>query len=498
MVVKILKRPSGKNSRLNLPPGPNPLPIIGNIHELFGSPNPLYHLLRDLAKEYGPLMHLKLGETSNIIVTSAEMAREIYKTHDITFASRPSHHPAFKIVSYNFADIMFSPYGKYWRELRKICNMELLSAKSVQSFRSIREDEVFNVIKSISSQKGSIMNLTRSIFSLTYSITSRSAFGKRNEDTEEFIQLLDETNGLATGFSLADMYPSVKLFQVMAPMRFKLEKAHKESDKILENILNEHKRNSKEAIQGGGECKEDLVDVLVNIQKRGDFEPQLTDTNIKAIMLDIFSAGSEASAATIEWAISEMIRNPQIMKRAQDEVRNHFDNKGNVDESRLHELKYLHAIIKETLRLQPSVPLLLPRECAEQCDINGFQVPAKARIIVNAWAIGRDPNYWSEAEKFNPSRFLDSKIDFKGDDYEYIPFGAGRRICPGISFSQASIELTLAQLLFHFDWKLPGDLKQEELNMAARFGVTMRRKNDLLLIPIPYSRSCLRMNNFNL
>ena len=213
---------------------------------------------------------------------------------------------------------------------------------------------------------------------------------------------------------------------------------------------------------------------------------------------DIFSAGSEASAATIEWAISEMIRNPQIMKRAQDEVRNHFDNKGNVDESRLHELKYLHAIIKETLRLQPSVPLLLPRECAEQCDINGFQVPAKARIIVNAWAIGRDSNYWSEAEKFNPSRFLDSKIDFKGDDYEYIPFGAGRRICPGISFSQASIELTLAQLLFHFDWKLPGDLKQEELNMAARFGVTMRRKNDLLLIPIPYSRSCLRMNNFNL
>ena len=163
--------------------------------------------------------------------------------------------------------------------------MDLLSARSVQSFRSIREDEVFKVIKSISSQKGSIMNLTRSIFSRTYSITSRSAFGKRNEDTEEFIQLLDETNGLATGFSLADMYPSVKLFQVMAPMRFKLEKAHKESDKILENILNEHKRNSKEAIQGGGECKEDLVDVLVNIQKRGDFEPQLTDTNIKAIML---------------------------------------------------------------------------------------------------------------------------------------------------------------------------------------------------------------------
>ncbi|XP_027181815.1 tabersonine 16-hydroxylase 2-like [Coffea eugenioides] len=156
----------------------------------------------------------------------------------------------------------------------------------------------------------------------------------------------------------------------------------------------------------------------------------------------------------MEWAIGEIIKNPEIMKRAQYEVTSIYNDKGNVDESRLHELKYLHA----------SAPLLLPRECGQQCKINGYDIPAKADIIVNAWAIGRDPKYWIEAEKFNPSRFLDSEIDYKGNNFEYIPFGAGRRICPGASFSQAVVYLVLAQLLFHFDWKL---LQSREASQAS-------------------------------
>ncbi|CDP17724.1 unnamed protein product [Coffea canephora] len=489
MVAKILKSSSGKNSRLRLPPVPNPLPIIGNMHQLFGSP--FHHLLRDLAKKYGPLMHLKLGETPTIIVTSPEMAKEIYRTNDVIFASRPSHRVTFKIFSYNHNDIIFSPYGNYWRQLRKICTMEVLSPKRVQTFKAIREDEVFDLIKSISLQKGSSINLSRRIFSLTYSITSLAAFGKRNKDIERFLHFVDELNGLASLFCLADMYPSVKFLQLTSTVRSSYEKIHKQVDEILENILDEHKGKVQESKQECEEGKEDLVDVLLNIQKRGDFEPQLTDTNIKAVILDVFSAGSETTSTAMEWAISEMVKNPEIINRAQCEVRSLYNGKGNVDESRLHELKYLHAIIKETLRLHPNAPLLLPRECTEECRINGYDIPAKAQVIVNAWALGRDPLYWSEAEKFNPSRFLDSKLDYKSNNFEYIPFGAGRRICPGISFSQAVVQLALAQLLFHFDWKLPGDLKPEELDMADNLGVTIRRKNDLHLIPIPYLGSCL-------
>ncbi|XP_027120747.1 tabersonine 16-hydroxylase 2-like [Coffea arabica] len=494
ILIKMLSKPIRKNSRLKLPPGPKPLPIIGNIHQLFGSQ--LHLMLRDLAGRYGPLMHLKLGEISTIIVTSPEMAKEIYKTNDMLFASRPNHHVAFNIISYGFTDLVLAPYGNHWRQLRKICTVELLSRNRVQAFKSIREEEVFNLIKSIHSQKGSIINISKSLFSLSYGITGCIAFGKKDRNTEKYIQLTEEISKLTSGFSLADMYPSVKLLQVLSITRYKKEIVHKQVDEIVENILKDHKEKLlKEANQASTEeTKETIVDVLLKIQKRGDFDPELTDTIIKAVIFDIFTAGSETWSTTMEWAISEIIRNPVVMERAQDEVRNVFDEKGNVDESSLHELKYLGAIIKETLRIHPSVPLLLPRECSEQCEINGYQIPAKSRVLVNAWAIGRDPMYWVDAEKFNPDRFLDSEVDYKGNNYEYIPFGSGRRICPGISYAQANIELLLAQLLFHFDWKLPGELKHDQLDMTENFGLSMRRKNDLHLILDPYHCSGLNKN----
>ncbi|KAL6976071.1 hypothetical protein U1Q18_024865 [Sarracenia purpurea var. burkii] len=174
------------------------------------------------------------------------------------------------------------------------------------------------------------------------------------------------------------------------------------------------------------------------------------------------------------------------MKKAQSKVRQVFDKNGNVHESGLHELKYLNLIIKETLRVHPAAPLSVPRESSDQCMINGYEIPAKTKVIINVWAIGRDPRYWNEPEKFNPERFLDSAIDFKGRDFEYIPFGAGRRICPGILFALPNIELPLAQLLYHFDWKLPNGIEQEELDMEEVFGLTVGRRRDLCLIPTPY------------
>jgi cytochrome P450 len=199
---------------------------------------------------------------------------------------------------------------------------------------------------------------------------------------------------------------------------------------------------------------------------------------------DLFTGGGETSPGAILWGMSEIVKNPKVMEEAQTEVRRVFDGKGFVDETELHQLIYLKSVIKETMRLHPTLPLLVPRESRERCQINGYEIPAKTRVMVNAWAIGRDPRYWVEAESFKPERFVNSPIDFKGTDFEYIPFGAGRRMCPGIAFAIPSIELPLAQLLYHFDWKLPNGMKNEELDMTESFGLTVGRKYDLCLIPI--------------
>ncbi|KAL5549561.1 hypothetical protein UlMin_004792 [Ulmus minor] len=486
MVAKILHKLKSKNSILRFPPGPKKLPLIGNLHNLVGSLP--HHSLRNLANKYGPLMHLQLGEVSNIVVSSSEMAKEIMKTHDIIFANRPFL-LAIQILIYDSTNIAFSPYGYYWRQLRKICTMELLSQKRVQSFRSIREEEISNLVKGIQLSEGSQINLSERILSLSYGITARAAFGKKCKHEKEFISIVKEASKVTAGFCVADMYPSIKILQHFSGLRKKLEKLHREVDSILGNIIDEHREKMMKVKQDGdgvGDVEEDLVEVLLKLQKSGDLDHPLTDNNIKAVLVDMFSAGSETSSTAIGWAISELLKNPKEMEKAQEEVRRVYLGKTSIDETYIHELKFLRSVIKETLRLHPPVPLLLPRESSQSCVIEGYEIPAKTKVIVNGWAIGRDPKRWKEAEKFYPERFLDSLIDYKGADFEFIPFGAGRRICPGMSFATAVVELTLAKLLYHFDWKFPGDMKEEDLDMKESFGLAVGRKTDLQLIPISY------------
>ncbi|XP_023750348.1 premnaspirodiene oxygenase [Lactuca sativa] len=477
MVIKVLR---GSKTPPNLPPGPRKLPIIGNILDVVG-PFP-HHTLRDLAQKYGPLMHLQLGENSTIIASSAETAKEVMKTNDINFANRPFLLAAH-IISYKSTNIMFSPYGDYWRQLRRICNSELLSAKHVQSLGPIREEEVSHLITTISKHSGSPINLSEHIYALTYGILTRSVFGKKLKQQEALISLINEALGISGGFSLTDLYPSSKLVAFLSGLRPKLEKIHERFDVMLDDIIEEHKA------QQVGKGKVDvnhhlLFDVLLKLQEHGNLELPLTMDNIKAIILDIISAGSDTSSTVIEWAMSELLKNPEIMDKAQNEVRKAFSTKTTVDESGIQSLEFLKLIIKETLRLHPPAPLMLPMENREKCEINGYEIPVRTKVIVNVWAIGRDPKYWKDPERFHPERFLNSSIDYRGLDFEYIPFGSGRRICPGISFGLANLELPLASLLYHFDWKLADSSRMnQDLDMTEAFGVTVKRKTFLNLIP---------------
>ncbi|CAL1386259.1 unnamed protein product [Linum trigynum] len=483
-----------KLSRRRLPPDPWKLPIIGNLHQL--ALHPLPHVrLRDLALKHGPLMHLQLGEASTVVVSSPEVAREVMRTHDLNFSNRPLLASA-RVFTYDFTSLSFSPHGDYWRRLRKIFALELLSNSRVHSFWSIREEEaaqaVAGLARAAAARAPPVVNLSRLVYEWTSSVTARAAFGgKTSEDQAGFLTIADEILREAAGFSLADVFPSCRWLHRICGTEATLADIRQRLDRVLGNIIANHRSKRTRGGDDDDGCStgtaKDLIDVLLKVQEDGQLDFPLGDDSLKAVIMDIFVGGTETSSTTVEWAMSELLRDKKTLKKAQSEVRRVFGSTGIVEEARLGELKYLKLVLKEVLRLRPTAPLLLPRQNSERCEIDGYDVPANTRVLINVWAMGRDPKYWVQPDEFIPERFLDSSLDYKGTNYEFIPFGAGRRMCPGMAFGMANVELQLANLLYHFDWELPeNEGSFEDLDMSETFGVTVKRKHDLCLIPVSY------------
>ncbi|CAO2142167.1 unnamed protein product [Urochloa humidicola] len=470
-----------------LPPGPSRLPVIGSLHHFIGAGTLAHRAISTLARRHGaPLMYLEIGEVRVIVASSPDTAREIMKTNDIAFASRPWIPSVRPIMSTGAIGLVFARYGVLWRQLRKVSVTELLSARRVQSFRAIREDETSRLVAAIaaSSPNGEPVNIGRLAATATIDSTVRSMIGSRFERREEFLQTIKEAAMLISGFTLHDLFPSSRLASIFSRAASKMLAVHRRAFELMDYAISQHREHQIVSVSGGpAKDGEDILEVLLKISKEGGLDVPLTIENIKCLLLDLFSGGSETSAATLQWAMSELMRNPRVMQKAQAHVRGKLQGKPTVTEDNLQDLPYLKLVVKETLRLHPVLPLLIPRECMEECEIMGYHVPKGTMVLVNAWAIGRDPKYWEEPDVFNPERFEDSKIDFKGTDFEFIPFGAGRRMCPGITFAQANIEIALAVLLYHFDWELPDGMQPSDLDMTEEMGMTVRRKHDLYLCP---------------
>ncbi|CAN6271708.1 unnamed protein product [Urochloa humidicola] len=386
--------------------------------------------------------------------------------------------------------LVFAPYGDLWRQLRRVSVLELLSARRVHSFRRVREDEASRLAAAVAAAPpGEPVNVSHRIAVLVADSAVRAMIGDRFDRRDEFLVSLEEGLKLVSGFNIGDLFPSWPVVGFLTGGARRAHANHRKNFELMECAIKQHEERRAMAVKNGAgadqeEEEDDLVDVLLRVQKEGGLDVPLTMGIIKALILDLFSAGSETSATTLQWAMAELMRNPDVMKKAQAEVRGTLNGKPKVTEDDLAQLNYLKLIIKETLRMHPPAPLLLPREAMESCKILGYDVPKGTTVFVNAWAIGRDPRYWDDPEEFKPERFESGTIDFKGLDFEYIPFGAGRRICPGIMFAQSNIELVLATLLYHFDWKLTDGLKPRELDMTEDIGLTVRKKKDLLLHPI--------------
>ncbi|KAJ4718768.1 Cytochrome P450 [Melia azedarach] len=469
IVVRYFQKSGGQGKVL---PGPKPLPIIGNLHQMTGG---LPHqVLARLSKKYGHVMKLQLGQISAVIVSSPEVAKEVLKTHELSFAQRPDFY-VVQIMTYDRSGMVFAPYSEYWRQIRKIYMIDLLSNKRVLSFKSIREEEVWNLVENISSSEGQTINLTKMVFNLTNHIISRATFGSKNENQKDFILALHEAILFTGGFHIADLYPSLTFLRSITGAKSKILRLHKKIDEILEAIVTKHKMKREAATKV--KDQEDILDTLLDHAKDGSIKIN----HIKAIILELFSAGSETSGTTIDWAMVELLKNPRVMKKAQQEVREACKGKSKIEEADIKNLHYLYLVIKESFRLHPPTAIV-PRIAIETCEINGYTIPADTQILINPYAIGRDPTIWNDPECFVPERFEGSPIDLKGNNFELLPFGSGRRICPAIVFAISGIELALSQLLYHFDWELADGIKPEDLDMTESFSSVTRRKSDLNVI----------------
>ncbi|CAO2840552.1 unnamed protein product [Amaranthus hypochondriacus] len=472
-----LKNPS-KNK--NLPPSPPKLPILGHLLKLGTHP---HHSLRSLSQKYGDLMMIYLGKNPTLIISSSKMAKEIMKTNDALVSNRIQSTITNKLL-YNCRDVATSPYGEYWRQMKTIYVLQLLSNKRVLSFKGIREEETLLLMEKVLKNDGLVVNLSDMLVVLTNDVICRVAFGGKYGENHEigvdFKEVLKELEELLGVFDLGDFIPWLGWLNRFNGLNQRLDRCAKRFDLLLDGILSEHEYLDDQSNCNDENKTKDLIDVLLDVQKEN---PNVERDTIKALILDAFAAGTDTTYSVLEWTMAELLKHPNVMEEVQREIRGIAIDKDHITEDDLDEMKYLIAVIKESLRLHPPIPLLVPRESTEDIKINGYDIAARTRVIINAWAIHRDPEIWEEPEEFRPERFMNSSIDFKGHGFELVPFGGGRRICPGISFASIIIELVLANLMYKFNWTLPDGVQCDTLDMSETVGLTVHRTTPLRAIP---------------
>ncbi|KAL1534728.1 unspecific monooxygenase [Salvia divinorum] len=465
-------------SKRTLPPSPPKLPIIGNLHQL-GSSLP-HRDLHSLAKKHGSLMLLHFGSVPVLIVSSAECAREIMVTHDTIFANRPGFKAMKKLV-YGCRDVLLSPYGEYWRRVRSIVVLQLLSNKRVQSYSTIREEEAACLVNKIrESSCTTPVNLSAMFESFSNDLIGRSAFGGKLSDSEngkKFLDAMADLLELLGIINIGDFIPWLGWVGRVNGVDRRLDDTAKKIDQILESVIQErlHEKGIKD------KNREHFLDILLDIYN----DVSIDRDCLKAIILDVFVGGTDTISTTMEWTMSEILRHPAVMEKLQHEVRGIPKQKPEITDDDIQKMHYLKAVIKEAMRLHPPLPLLVPRLASKDVQVKGFDISAGTIVMINAWAIGRDLISWVEPEKFMPERFLNSSIDFKGLDFELIPFGGGRRGCPGITLAAAGMELLLADLVRKFDWKLANGVEPKDLDMSESPGMTVHRAVPLLALASP-------------
>ncbi|ONI13659.1 hypothetical protein PRUPE_4G235500, partial [Prunus persica] len=357
-----------------------------------------------LAQKYGDIMYMRLGLIPTIVISSPKGAELFLKTHDLAFASSPPHEGA-KHISFGQRNLSFAEYGPYWRDIRKMCTLEWLSNHKNNSFKSMRREEVAVCVEAIraAANSGSIaVDLSDNASSLSVYMSCRMVFGKKYMDVE---------------------------FDGRGFMSVRMKSVNKAFDTFFEKVIEQHLQYND------GERTKNFVDVMMGFMGSEKSKYRIKRPHIKAIILDMLAASIDPSSTAVEWAFSELMRHPKAMKKVQKELENVVGLDRMVEESDLLHCQWHH-------------------------------IPKKSHVIINAWAIGRDPSAWTDAEEFIPERFEGSNID----------------TLPWMHLGLTVVQIVLAQLVHCFDWELPDSMLPEE-DMTEVFGLTISRAKHLLAIP---------------
>ncbi|XP_058086094.1 geraniol 8-hydroxylase-like [Magnolia sinica] len=471
-----------KSGTAKLPPGPFPLPIVGNLFQLGNKPN---ESLSRLARSYGPLMTLRLGSITTVVVSSATMAKEVLQKHDHTFAGR-SVVDAARVLHHNESSMVWLPAEQQWRKLRTICNTHIFATQRLDADQGLRRHKVNEIMAHVAEQciKGEAVDIGQAALVTNLNLISNIVFSvdlvdPNSSSAQELKKLVSEAMEEAGRPNVADYFPWLRAMDPQGIRRrstVHLERLHAIFDGLIEQRLLVSRSSSN------SQRRADFLDVLLDPSHDNSF--QLSRRDIHALLVDIFIASSDSTSSIVEWAMAELLRNPNTMARARSELIQTIGRGRRAEESDISRLPYLQAVVKETLRLHPTAPLLIPRKAESDVEICGFTIPRNTQVLVNAWAISRDPHVWVDPTSFSPERFLDSHVDFKGRNFELIPFGTGRRICPGMPLADRMIHLTLASLLHSFDWRLPDGMAPHDLDMSDKFGLTLQKVVPLRAIPV--------------
>ncbi|CAI0464922.1 unnamed protein product [Linum tenue] len=484
----LTKSSEAKRRRTNLPPSPPALPFIGHLLLL---KQPVHRALQNLSNKYGPIYSLKLGVRNAIVVSSPSLAEECLNRNDIVFANRPNNFLGWKIIGYNYKTMGASPYGPHWRNLRRLSTVELLSAARLNSFLPVRRDEVKRLVNGLVSEVsgrpgfGHVAMRSR-LVDLSMNVMMRMVAGKRYFGTEagegrcgegeRFKELIREVFELSATSNPVDFLPAMRWVD-FSGLEKRMWEAKGKIDGFFQGLIDERRNDdgAKDATE-----RKTMIDTLLSLQES---EPETySDEIIKGHVMTMVLTGTDSSAATIEWAMSLLLNHPKILNKARAEIDNIVGNNRLVDESDYVKLPYLQGIINETLRLYPPAPTLVPHQSSEDCTVGGYSVKKGTMLIVNAWAIHRDPAIWEDPTRFWPERYEGAEVE----PYKFIPFGMGRRSCPGTGLANRVVGMTLGALIQCFDWKRTNEAL---LDMLEGQGLTMPKAEPLEALCKP--RDCI-------